>query len=153
MLRLIPPPLHRQLYRLAYFMRRRWLRLRGGTMHGCILIARDDRGGVLLVRHSYGSGSWQLPGGGVGRKEQPEHAIRREIAEELGCEVRDLASLGTVEQNYHGATNVVHVFTGGLNGWPQADGRELVKVRFFPADALPARMAASVRQQLELAGI
>jgi len=122
-------------------------------MHGCIMIARDDQGGVLLVRHSYGSGSWQFPGGGVGRRELPEAAIRREIAEELSCEAATLTALGSIEQTYHGAINIVHVFTGTLDGTPRADGRELIEVRFFPPDDLPAELSDRVRRQLDKAGI
>lgn len=40
-------------------------------------------GKIILVRHSYSPG-WQLPGGGVDRGEHPEHAILREMREEIG---------------------------------------------------------------------
>lgn len=47
----------------------------------CALIERDGK--VLLVRHSYMPG-WLLPGGGVRRGEPAEHAIMRELKEEIG---------------------------------------------------------------------
>jgi 8-oxo-dGTP pyrophosphatase MutT (NUDIX family) len=43
----------------------------------------EQRGKVVLVRHSYRSG-WHLPGGGVGRGEPPGDAILRELREEIG---------------------------------------------------------------------
>lgn len=153
MLRLIPPALHRQLYRLAYELRRRWLRVRGGTLFGCSIAVRDNRGWLLMVRHSYGSGEWQFPGGGVGRDEPPEVAIRREIAEELSFSVDELALLGIVEESYHGATNVVHVFVGLAQGLPRPDGREIVEARFFPPDGLPAGLGQGARNRLRLLGI
>lgn len=153
MLRLIPPALHRQLYRLAYELRRRWLRVRGGTVYGCNAILRDDRGWLLMVRHSYGSGAWQFPGGGVARNEPPEAAVRRETTEELGIGIGQLAPLGVVEERYHGATNVVHVFAGLAQGTPRPDGREIVEARFFPPESLPPNLGRGPRRRLRLLGI
>lgn len=137
MLRLIPAWAHRRLYRLAHAARRCWLRLRGGKVHGCNVIAQDPQGRVLMVRHSYGGGGWEFPGGGIGKGEEPAAAARREFFEELGCRLGGLTLLGTIEEPYHGAINVVHVFAGVVEGEPRPDGRELVEARFFPRDALP----------------
>lgn len=152
MLRLIPAALHRRLYRVAHAVRRSWLRLRGGTVHGSNVIARDARGRVLMVRHSYGGGGWEFPGGGMGRGEDPEAAARREFLEELGCGLEEVSFLGTVEEPYHGATNVVHVFTGVVAGEPRVDGRELVEARFFPRDALPEPLRRKAASRLALLG-
>ena len=40
-------------------------------------------GKVVLVKHTYASG-WRLPGGGLGRGEEPRAAILRELEEEIG---------------------------------------------------------------------
>ncbi|HUB84833.1 MAG TPA: NUDIX domain-containing protein [Rhizomicrobium sp.] len=53
------------------------------TALGASVIAQDEQGRVLLVRHSYMPG-WSLPGGGVGRNEPPETAALREMREEVG---------------------------------------------------------------------
>jgi 8-oxo-dGTP pyrophosphatase MutT (NUDIX family) len=53
------------------------------TALGASVIAQDNQGRVLLVRHSYMRG-WSLPGGGVGRNEPPEAAAVRELQEEVG---------------------------------------------------------------------
>lgn len=150
MLRLIPPPLHRLLYRLAYRLRAGWLRVRGGKVHGCSVIARDARGRLLMVRHSYGSRGWQFPGGGVGRREQPAAAARREFAEELHGRLAALTFLGTVEEPYHGAINVVHVFAGVAEGELRVDGREVVEARFFARDGLPRPLRAKASHRLTL---
>src|ERR1700734_2481734 len=47
----------------------------------CVLTDGDR---VLLVRHTYGSRQWDLPGGGRHRGERSIDAARREMHEELG---------------------------------------------------------------------
>jgi 8-oxo-dGTP pyrophosphatase MutT (NUDIX family) len=150
MLHLIPAPLHRALYRLAHAGRRCWLRLRGGSVHGCSMIARDDAKRVLLVRHSYGGSGWEFPGGGIGKGETPEAAARREFAEEVECELLDLRHIGRIEEPYHGAINVVEVFAGRVEGEPKPDGREIVDFGFFATDALPLAPGGSAMRRLEL---
>jgi len=48
----------------------------------------DDQGRVLLVEHVFHLGDpWGLPGGWLGRRENPDDAICREFREETGLEV------------------------------------------------------------------
>lgn len=149
MLHLIPKPLHRLGYRLAHWLRKRWFRLRGGEVHGCSVIARDDAGRVLLVRHSYGPALWAFPGGGIGKGEDPNDAARREFAEELRCDLRELELLGTLTESYLGASNVVRVFTAFAAGEPKPDGREILAAQFFAIDELP-RISRTVPPRLRL---
>ena len=150
MLHLIPAPLHRRLYRLAHWGRVRWLRLRRSEVHGCSIIARDAAGGVLLVRHSYGAPVWSFPGGGMTTGEDPAIAARREFAEELRCDLAELEHLGTLDEQFHGTRNVVHVFTGLIVGEPRPDMREIVDARFFMREALPDRLSRTVADRLRL---
>jgi len=147
---LIPAPLHRLLYRVAHSSRKRWLRWRGGEVHGCSVIARDAAGRVLLVRHSYGSGLWSFPGGGINRGEEPAMGAAREFSEELRCGLTDLRHLGTLDEQFHGARNVAHVFTGDISGEPRPDMREIVEARFFGLDDLPENRSRMVDARLEL---
>ncbi|HEY6815839.1 MAG TPA: NUDIX domain-containing protein, partial [Croceibacterium sp.] len=97
MLYLIPAPLHRLLYRVADRARRLWWRIRRPRRHSVVVIVFDDRGQVLLVRHSYGPPVWSLPGGGMARHEDPRRAAEREVREELGCGVTDLTEIDVGE--------------------------------------------------------
>lgn len=47
------------------------------------ILQRSD-GRVLIARRSDFPESWQFPQGGVGRGEEPDAALRREVAEEVG---------------------------------------------------------------------
>src|SRR3546814_13362945 len=63
----------------------------------------DARGRVLLARRTEGrdlAGLWEFPGGKREPGETPEHALVRELREELGIEVRVGAPLIAVAQPY-----------------------------------------------------
>lgn len=147
---ILPAPLHRLAYRLAHWLRVYWLRWSGRTIHGASMIARDANGRVLLVRHSYGSRLWAFPGGGLARGEDPLAGACREFTEELGCGVTAPLKLGTLEENFHGARNVAHVFTGLIAGEPRPDMREIVDARFFAPDSLPQGLSRTVGPRLAL---
>ncbi|MXP41996.1 NUDIX domain-containing protein [Altererythrobacter soli] len=151
MLHLIPAPLHRLALRLAHRLRKRWPWLTGYSGAGVSVIGLDEAGRVLLVRHGYGSGKWSLPGGGVGKGEDPEACARREMREELGCELEDLALAASFEHPLHGAAHRAYVFTARFRGDPRPDGREVIEARWFARDALPEGLAAPARRRLLLA--
>src|SRR3546814_578594 len=63
----------------------------------------DARGRVLLARRTEGrdlAGLWEFPGGKREPGETPEHALVRELREELGIEVKVGAPLIAVAQQY-----------------------------------------------------
>ena len=101
MLRVALRSAHR-LLKLGWFVRR-------PRTFGAHALAFTPEGRIILVRLRYASG-WRLPGGGRCEREDPEHAVLRELREEIGmtshgdvrlaCELeeatdfkRDLASL------------------------------------------------------------
>ena len=148
MLYLIPAPAHRIILRFAHATRRRWWRLRKPRLAGCRVLALDEAGRVLLVRHSYGSGKWMPPGGGLERGEDVLAAARRELLEETGCSLDWALHLELAEEVLHGAQNTVHVVAGITRDVPKADGREIIEVAFFAAHALPDDMPALFRARL-----
>ncbi|MDL2341908.1 MAG: NUDIX hydrolase [Patescibacteria group bacterium] len=72
---------------------------------GCVIV--DDYGRILLLHRSSGKFThWELPGGKIERDETAEEAAVRELAEELGVDVRLIGALGSDvfeqdEQAYH----------------------------------------------------
>lgn len=145
---LIPPPLHRLGYRVAHAARKRWWRIARPALRGCRILAFDGEGRVLLVRHSYGSGKWMPPGGGIGRGESPAIAAQRELREEVGCTIDPIRAVAVVDERLHGAANTVHILAGPIVGTPVCDHREIVAARFFAPDALPGDMPSVFRDHL-----
>lgn len=137
------------LYRVAHWGRVLVWRLRRPQVEGVRVLARDERGGVLLVRHSYGSGTWMPPSGGLRRNEDPVEAAVRELMEETGCLLEEPRVALVIKEGLQGATNHVHVITGFAQDHPRADGREIVEAGFFALDALPEPMSPQVVKQLQ----
>jgi 8-oxo-dGTP pyrophosphatase MutT (NUDIX family) len=112
----------------------------------CVL---TDRSRVLLVRHTYGSRDWDLPGGSMKRKEAPVQAARREMREELGIEVDDWVSVGEVPASMHHRRDVLHCFQVELHDPALTIDRcELAAVRWFSRRELPADLSRYVRPVL-----
>ncbi|HEY1133502.1 MAG TPA: NUDIX domain-containing protein [Nocardioides sp.] len=99
----------------------------------------DDAGRVLTVRKR-GTERFMLPGGKIEPGETPEQTAVREIAEEIGVGLRDLAPLGVFEgeaANEPGATLHSTVFTATAVGEPAA-AAEIAEVRWIDPRTPPA---------------
>jgi len=145
-----PAPLHRFVLRWAHRVRVIWWRWRKPTLTACRVLAFDEAGRVLLVRHSYGTPRWMPPGGGIKGDEDPLIASAREFREELGCELDQLRLVTVMADRFHGAGNKVFVVAGQCQGQPKADQREIAEAGFFAPDALPEDTVPLVAQQMPL---
>lgn len=131
--------------RFAYVgLRTYWFLLRPRVVGvKCVLTHGDD---VLLVRHTYGSRAWDLPGGTVRRREAPRDAARREMHEELGREIEDWASLGElfIRTDHH--DDNLHLFLARMSDRElELDLVELAEAGWFPREALPTDLGRFVR--------
>jgi 8-oxo-dGTP pyrophosphatase MutT (NUDIX family) len=150
MLHLIPAPLHRALLKVAHRVRKRWRRWARRPTAGVSVIGLDVEERVFLVRHSYGSGLWSLPGGGLGYHEDPHACAHREIAEELGCTLADLVLAAQFDETLYGAPHRAYVFTARFVGEPRLDGREVIDSGWFALDALPPDLVSFAAYRLRL---
>lgn len=50
-------------------------------------VVLNDRGELLLAKHTFRDGAWGLPGGWVNPHEHPAAAVAREVGEETGVRV------------------------------------------------------------------
>ncbi|WP_435165452.1 8-oxo-dGTP diphosphatase MutT [Falsirhodobacter sp. 1013] len=104
----------------------------------------DDRGHVLLAQRPGGksmAGLWEFPGGKVEAGETPEAALARELAEELGIEVReaDLVPLTFASHAYDRFHLLMPVFvcrrwSGKVQG---REGQQLAWVAAAELDSFP----------------
>ena len=116
-----------------------------------ILVDKDGR--VGLVRHSYMSGL-SFPGGGVKRGEAPEHAIMRELREELGIVRGDPPVLfGLYTRRTGWATNTIVLYriaNAEVEFRKSLEVREIVFID--PAEPPPEITAGTLRRLAEYSG-
>lgn len=141
---------------MSDYMRR--LRAKVGTdlvlVPSVTVLAFDDRGCVLLVRHAE-TGRWVLPGGSLEPGETPADGAVREVWEETGLRVEPTRVLGVYAgpefrvtyRNGDALAFVMTVFEGRpLGGEPRADGEETLEARYVaPAEAARLDMPAWAR--------
>jgi 8-oxo-dGTP pyrophosphatase MutT (NUDIX family) len=144
----LPASLHRALLPLAHRVRHVWRRWRKAPIAGVSVIVTNLSGDVLLLKHSYGPDVWSLPGGGLGKGEDPLEAARREVREELGLELPRIEAIGTLEEELSGSPHTAHLFAATCDRQPRPDGREVVVARFFPSHSLPEPLGRHTRARI-----
>ena len=134
---------------VGFRVRRLLLRVLRLRTRGVKAMVFNARGEVLLVRNSYGASHlFVLPGGGIGRREEPAAAAAREVREETGLEVRGLEPVGLYFSATEGKRDSIHLFRGRADGEPRPDGVEVEEAAFFPLDSLPAATSAATRRRV-----
>jgi ADP-ribose pyrophosphatase YjhB (NUDIX family) len=108
------------------------------------VVARDEHGRVLLVRHA-DANQWVAPGGSIEPGERPEDAALREMREETGLEVELRGLLGVYggpefEVRYRNGDRVAYVMVvydaRVVGGRPRPDGLETLELRWVDVDEL-----------------
>lgn len=100
----------------------------------------DQSGRILLLEHVFRPDSgWGIPGGFVGRREQPEAALRRELREEVDIEIEDarllfVRALGRPRQ-------LEIYFCARVVGDPKPSSFEIKQAKWFAVEALPPELS------------
>lgn len=125
------------------------------------IIALDAKCRVLVLEHIRPDGVYLvLPGGGVDRGETIEHAIIREVREELDahCEVDRLVAVGelflpgrhVVDFFYSGSITTDGQFrirhSEGIGDAKWIEPEELDKINFLPPEVIPVIMGLDLLQ-------
>lgn len=106
---------------------------------GVRVLVENEKGEVLLVRHTYVEG-WYLPGGGVETHDTLSQTAIKELREEVGFEVIGEPKLMSIYKN-NSASKRDHVALYKVDEWREAEtfkpNREIAEIGFFALDALP----------------
>ena len=117
---------------------------------GVRAIILNDREEVLLQRRT-DMACWGLPSGSVEVDETAIEALKREVREETGLEVREAEPMalysGPGQRFRYPNGDEIQCFSVAFivrawTGTPKADGLEGSEVRFWPTDALPADLVS-----------
>lgn len=123
-------------------------RISRGMTLGARVVVLDEKGLVLLVRHTYSEG-WILPGGGVEKGETLASAALREIREEAGVigeepTLHGIFSNDPVFRGDHVACYIVRKFS--RIAW--SANYEIAAAEFFPVGDLPKTTTGGTRRRL-----
>ena len=141
----------RTAYRVGYRVLRVWWRVARPNKDGvkCVVTRGTE---ILLVRHTYGPRQrWELPGGGVKRREDPHAAARREAREELGIDIPEWTFAGDLFERIDGKRDRLFCFRAELKDERiERDPAEIAETRWFDRERLPANTHRYVPRILAL---
>ena len=128
---------------------RLWRILRPRT-RGVKVMLFSSSGELMLIRNSYGrSDLFVFPGGGIRPFESPEQAARREIKEELGCELAGLTLLSVHFTAVEGKRDTIYLFKATIVGQPRPDRVEVEEAAFFRLTDLPPTLSPASRRRIQ----
>lgn len=117
-----------------------------------VVVRYEDE--VLLVRHAYGAAGWGLPGGGLGRSEDPLEGGVREVREETGIRLEKVEGIaGNPLQALH-ANGELWVFVAeAASREHEVDHVEIIDSRWVREGEFPTELLAQARHALDAAGV
>jgi 8-oxo-dGTP diphosphatase len=110
----------------------------------------NENGEVLLLKHRFRPGSgWGLPGGFIEKAEQPIDALRRELREEIGLEVKDVEIFAV--RSFKKPQQVEVLFRCCSNGTLKPQTIEVERAEWFSIANLPPGLPRDQRLFVERA--
>ena len=135
--------------RVGHPLRKLYWRIAKPEGHGVKIMAFDEGGRLLLVRHSYGrSDLWMLPGGAIDKGEEAADAAVRELKEETALDALNLRFFAHYHNALEGKRDHVALYSCQVTGSPRIDEQEIIEARFFALDALPDTISAATYRRV-----
>ena len=100
----------------------------------------DEKGRVLLFKHTYRKFEWGIPAGGLEYREKPESAIVREFFEETGMqiEVQKLLSAESAMEDY----SISLIYLCKIVNGTFKESLEISQMKYFDVNDLPQMLFA-----------
>ena len=115
---------------------------------GAAAVVLNDRGDVLLVRHTYGKLNWELPGGASEPGESIVETALRELREETGLEaVAEWMTGVYYESDLDAHHFVFHCSVVAGEAKPSSD--EISECGYWAAAALPRPISDFTKRRIE----
>lgn len=110
----------------------------------------NDSGQVLLLKHRFRAGSgWGIPGGFLEAGEQPEDALKRELREEIGLEVKQVEIF--TARSFKKPRQVEILFRCRANAEVKPRTMEVEHAEWFSVQKMPAGLPNDQRLLIERA--
>lgn len=143
------PKLPKKLFSTAIFkcthplLRAYWKIFKPKT-NGVKVAIRNADGQLLLIRNTYGSKTWNLPGGGFKpRKQAPEEAATREVYEELQISINNTREVFIYESSVEAKKDRI-VCLEVYTDTPPNLSAEVQEAQFFNITSLPGNASTAV---------
>ena len=117
---------------------------------GVAMVVFDEQGRVLMLRHVFHPYTpWGLPGGWLGRNEDPRDGVLRELKEETGLEATLEEPVDVAYSN--APPHVGVIYRGRIRPGRVTLSPEILEAGWFMPDSLPGPLRPSVQRAIRRA--